>query len=374
MRSCPRSEELRDAVSAEEELSPTLAAHVATCSECAAAWAAARRFESGLDAAVSELVTDALPPTTVAASRSTPRASGRPPWAGMAFGALVTAALAAFAAIGVLTVAGSLSDSVGSRLGGGPTASEEATTTTVDCQLGDATVEVTVETTDPRAPSRIAYCVGGWRDDERVGDARVITCALLAGSDAPPGREDARRGAYLDACARVERVVVESPSPVFEDVVPAPSKPFRTWDEAADAVPWRLAAPTWLPDGYELAALQGFGGRTEPDVIGSVVASYLRNGTLLSVEQFYVQEPDAFRVELTIPGDALGDIETGQTAVGDSPAFWAQGVVEFTSGGPNLNVETLVLTWSDGEVGYRITSRSDDLATLRRIAESLGGG
>lgn len=47
---------------------------------------------------------------------------------------------------------------------------------------------------------------------------------------------------------------------------------------------------------------------------------------------------------------------------------------EFTSGGPNLDVGTLMLTWSEGEVGYRITSRSDDRETLRRIGESLGGG
>lgn len=374
MRSCPQSADLRTAVAAEEELSPTLAAHVAACHECAAVWVGARRFESGLDAAVNELVTDALPPTTVAAARSAPRASSRPPWAGMALGVIATVGLAAFAAVGVLTVAGSLSDTVSGRLGGGPAADEAAMTATVDCQLGDATMEVTVEAIGVEdAGPTVAYCIGATGEDREIGDVRVITCTLPASSDAPAGREDARRRAFLDACARIERVAVESPLPAAAELIPAPSRPFGSWEAAAEAVDWPILVPQWLPDGYELAALQGFGAPTEPDAIDSVAASYLRNGTLLSIEQFFIHEPGAFRIELTIPGDALGDVETGQAAVGTNPAFWAQGIVEYPMGGALLDVETLMLTWSDGQVGYRITSRSDDLETLLRIAESLDG-
>jgi hypothetical protein len=378
MRSCGRTDELRATAAAEEELSPSLAAHVAACTECATAWAAARRFESGLDAALGELVTDALPPTTVVASRSAPRASGGPRWTGVALGALATTALAAFAAIGVLNVVGSAFDTVGGRLGGGPAPADQATDT-VDCHLGDATVDVTVEEIGAAdARTSIAYCIGNpIVIDSRAAAERenAITCVRSverAGSG--PVVLDVRevdRDGYLGACTHLRDV---EPVPDAGDLIPAPSRPFGSWDAAVEAVGWPVLVPQWLPKGYELAALQGFGVPTDPSAIDSVVANYLRNGTLLTIDQFAIHDPATFSIELTIPGDALGDVATGQTVVGDSPAFWAQGVVEFTSGGPNLNVETLVLTWSDGEVGYRIASRSDDLETLRRIGEALGKG
>lgn len=102
-----------------------------------------------------------------------------------------------------------------------------------------------------------------------------------------------------------------------------------------------------------------------------MVATYLRNGTPLSIDQFVIADPDAFRIELTIPGDDLGAVSTGRTMVHQHHAFWAAGVVAETSGGPGLDVDTLVLTWSDDRVGYRITARIDDLEAVRRIAASL---
>lgn len=296
----------------------------------------------------------------------------------MALGAVATTALVAFAAIGIVTVGNSVADAVGSRLIGGADPTEQATVP-VDCHLGDAAVEVTVETIGAgSAVSRIAYCMGVpvEVDAPRESDGRnAITCVRSVASGAgrvaqgAMGVAEADRDAYLGACTYVRDV---DPLPDAGAILAAPSTPFASWDAASEAVGWSLHRPRWLPDGYELAALQGFGAATDPAAIDSVVAGYLRNGVLLSIDQFFIHEPDAFRVELTIPGEALGDVTTGQTTVGGSPAFWAQGVVEFTSGGPNLNVEALVLTWSDGEVGYRITSRGDDLETLRRIAESLG--
>jgi hypothetical protein len=248
---------------------------------------------------------------------------------------------------------------------------------TIDSHLGDATVEVTVDGTGA-ADGRtwIAYCIGAPIVVDAPADAdrsNAITCVRsveYAGTQRPLEAE-ADRDAYLGACTHVRDV---DPAPDARELIPALSRPFGSWEAADAAVEWSILVPQWLPDGYELAALQGFGAPTGPDAIDSVVASYLRNGTLLSIEQFFIHEPDAFRVELTIPGDQLGEVSTGQTAVGDNPAFWAQGVVEFTSGGPGMDIDTLLLTWSDSNVGYRITSRSDDLEALRRIGESLGGG
>ena len=51
MRRCPRSDEVRQSLAAEEPLAPDLSAHVAACADCTKASAAARRFDARLDAA-----------------------------------------------------------------------------------------------------------------------------------------------------------------------------------------------------------------------------------------------------------------------------------------------------------------------------------
>jgi hypothetical protein len=129
-----------------------------------------------------------------------------------------------------------------------------------------------------------------------------------------------------------------------------------------------------MPDGYELAALQGIGQPADPEAITAVVGTYLRSGTPLTIEQFTIADPEAFRIELSVPGDDLDKVSTGRTTVGGNSALWATGLGVATVGGPPLDVDTMVLTWSDGRVGYRLTSREDDLGTLRRIATSLVDG
>jgi hypothetical protein len=131
--------------------------------------------------------------------------------------------------------------------------------------------------------------------------------------------------------------------------------------------------PGWLPAGYDLVTLQGFAPPSDPEAIGSVVATYLRDGVPLSIEQFTIADPDAFRIELNGTGNALDLVTTGRTTVDGRAAFWADGVQILTVGGPDSDVE-MILTWSDGRVGYRITGRYLDLDDLRRISTSLDEG
>lgn len=186
-----------------------------------------------------------------------------------------------------------------------------------------------------------------------------------------PSPEASGDPAYLGACTTVMEVEVTLEEPP-DDGGRVPAVPLASWTDAFDATDWPVLRPRWLPDGYELAALQGFGTPADLGTVSSVVATYLRSGSPLTIEQFVIAEPDAFRIELSIPGDQLGDVATGRTTVDGHAAFWADGVV-VTAAGPGQDVDALVLTWTDGATGYRVTSRAEDLAALRRIGESLAG-
>ena len=183
--------------------------------------------------------------------------------------------------------------------------------------------------------------------------------------------DDGERDA-LGACTLVEGVDATD-LPIDADPPPAlPSTQFDSWDEAAATTALPVVRPGWLPDGYQLAALQGFAPSNNREAIDSVAATYLRNGMLLSLEQFAIADPDDAAVELSLPGSDLGGlVSAGQTTVGEQPAFWAAGVVAGPGGAPGSEVHALVLSWNDDGIGYRISARNEDLDTLERIAESL---
>lgn len=357
MRSCPREAVLREAFAAETPLDPPLEAHVATCEACARIRAQARRFEDRLDAAVAEMVTDALPAATLPAARA-----GRVPASGgglprVLLGIVATAALASFAVIGVISVGASISDAM-RGVGAAPSVGGDAG----DCHLGDPDVEVTSEVlaTDQDL-ARVAYCIG-----VTVGEPRELVCAAQVRPARPQDLD-----AHLEACSRVVDV---------EDVPPdgrgeaAASIPLGSWDAAADRVGWPLRRPGWVPDGYQLAALQGFFAPEEAGGIESVLATYLRNGIALGVEQFAISDPETFRIELNVDAGDLTEISTGQTTVDGRTAFWASGVGMVSTGLPSLDRGSLLLTWSDGRTGFRITSGTLDLETLQRVADSLAPG
>ena len=369
MRRCGRSDELRDLLAAETELPRGLAEHVPSCAECTRTYAAARRFESRLDTAMAELVTDALPPTTVPAAHMAPSSAGRRRSVGLFVSAVATAAVVGFAGVGIVSTGASLADAM---RGGSATDAPAVDAELVECQAGDASVAVEVEQVGSGSPTAVVtYCVV-LADGQSLTPAVTCVRTMPRAAPAPTSDQVDDGDAYLGACSRVR----EAARGRADEDVPSeavPSTPFRSWDEARSAVSWSVLRPDWLPEGYALAALQGFGSATSEDP-DSVTATYLRNGTPLSVEQFLVWDPGAFRIELSLPSDQLADVTTGRTTVDGHAAFWADGVVATTAHGPELNVQTLMLTWADDSVGYRITARSEDLETLLRIAESLDGG
>lgn len=368
MRRCARAEELREALAAEAPLDASLNAHVATCPECARIAAGARRFESRLDLAMAELVTDALPPSIVMAARTAPPAAGRRR-ARILASTILAAAVLGFAVIGAVATGTSVSDAI---LGGGPDrgSSPSGALPAVDCYLGEPVVDVVGGSATGEAPQvMVAYCIGEGSSTASAGTAITCVRAFEVGARIGP-REDDERG-YLGACMRVEEagsteLPAEAPSTA------SPPMPFPAWADAAAAVVWPVAQPRWLPDGYGLAALQGITSTGTPGTIDTVIATYLRAGVPLSLEQFTIADPDAFHVELALPGTGLRDVTTGQTPVNGSPAFWASGIDVATGHGPESNVDALVLAWRDDAVGYRITARDLDLETVRRVAESIG--
>jgi hypothetical protein len=381
MRRCAQSEEVREALAGEQPMAPDLAAHVAACAACSRVSAAARRFDAHLDAAVASLVTDALPPTTAVAARMAPRASRRRTTSGTLASTLLAGAFVVFAVVGVVTTGVSISDAMRSGSASEPEWAE-ADLDQVDCYVGGSIVEVTVERVGDTGPEGlVAYCFGvepPVSDRQAAAEcARSAAAAAAAAAGARRAQEGPSAGDSpividpqaddREACLLVEeRDAVDRRAEV--DAPPSTSRQFDSWEEAAGSTGWPMLRPGWLPDGYDLAALQGFSGEHRREAVESVSATYLRNGILLSFDQFEILDPDHRSVEVHLPGYDLGDVSAGQTTVGDHPAFWASGLVG-TLGGSEAAV--LELVWNDGTVGYRISARNEDLETLEHLAESL---
>jgi hypothetical protein len=287
---------------------------------------------------------------------------------------------AIFAVVGVVATGASISDA----MRGGSAVEPEATEPDlerVDCYVGGSIVEVTVDRVGDTGPEgMVAYCFGV---EPTVADRQAaIECARSAAAAADAAAEARRSqesasadapptvigpsGDARDACSIVEET--DAIDPADADRQPSRARQFDSWDEAAGSAAWQVLRPGWLPDGYDLAALQGFSGENGREAVDWVSATYLRNGILLSLDQFEIVDPDDRNVEVNLPGYELGDVSAGQTTVGDHPAFWASALVG-TLGGSEI--EVLELVWNDGRVGYRITARNEDLEALKRIAESL---
>lgn len=342
--------------------------------------AAARRFDARLDAAVAELVTDALPPTTAMAARMAPHTTRQRSMRGTLASTLVTGAFVIFAVVGVVATGASISDAMRSGSAVEPQATEPDLDR-VDCYIGDAVLEVTVERAGAIGPEgTVAYCFEVQTVDADRHGAMICAQATARGAAARMARESGGAGEpiivddgerdFPDACTVVEETDASERS-IEADRPPFPSSQFDSWDEAAATTAWPVLRPGWLPDGYQLAALQGFAASNDREAVDSVAATYLRNGIPLSFDQFEIVDPNDAAVELDLPGSELGKVSAGQTTVGDHPAFWAEALVAAPGGGPGSEVRALELVWNDGRIGYRMTARNEDLEALRRIAGSL---
>ena len=159
-------------------------------------------------------------------------------------------------------------------------------------------------------------------------------------------------------------------------IMPAHEIRFATWDEAKAKASFSLRTPGWTPPGFWLSALQSFMPEdpTAADVeIDSVVASFTGpDGRYAWLDQFWLAQPDKFDLARSLPEAGPG-IGHGVIRIAGRNALWQAGVVTLDDAGNPTGWDTsvLVLTWVDGQTGYRLQAKGLDLAALSRMGESL---
>ena len=152
---------------------------------------------------------------------------------------------------------------------------------------------------------------------------------------------------------------------------------FQDWDGARAAVDFALKEPRWTPEGFWLSALQSF----VPDAPGlelapqSVVATFSGSdgsGAYYWIDQFVIARPDEFDITSTLPV-AGPDVPHGVAQVAGLNALWSGAVMTLDATGQQLGWDrsVTVLTWTDGNGGYRLEGKGVTLLDLVRIAESL---
>lgn len=152
---------------------------------------------------------------------------------------------------------------------------------------------------------------------------------------------------------------------------------YEGWAAARAAVDFTLKEPSWTPPGFWLSALQSF----VPDAPElelapqSVVASFSGpdgSDAYYWIDQFAIARPDEFDIASTVPVAEAG-IPHGVVQVAGLKALWSGGVMTLDAVGQQLGWDRslTVLTWADGNVGYRLEARGLSLLDLVRVAESL---
>lgn len=160
-------------------------------------------------------------------------------------------------------------------------------------------------------------------------------------------------------------------------IMPAREIRFATWDEAKARASFSLRTPGWTPPGFWLSALQSFGLDTDPPAaaveVDSVVASFTGpDGQYAWLDQFWLAQPETFDLARSLPEPGPG-IGHGVVRIGGRNALWQAGVVTLDNAGnpTGWDRSVLVLTWVDGQTGYRLQAKGLDLAALSRMGESL---
>jgi hypothetical protein len=153
---------------------------------------------------------------------------------------------------------------------------------------------------------------------------------------------------------------------------------YASWpDSARAAVDFTLKEPAWTPGGFWLSALQSF----VPDAPGvdvtpqSIVASFtgpVGSDAYYWIDQFVIARPAEFDIASTLPV-ASPDIPHGVIEVGGLKALWSGAIMTLDDAGQPMGWDrsVTVVTWSDGELGYRLEGKGVSLADLLRVAESL---
>lgn len=395
MHSCPRAEEVRRLLAAEEALSRELVGHVADCTICGALSARERQ----LDAAIDDLVTDALPPETLIAARQPLQVMRVSPALRLIGSGVAAVAIALFAVVGV-AASGLVLTGVWSVPGTGadPEALQRDFTAcyvddahapdveragdfsvVVQHCLGDASDDLTgldfeIVTVFNRDAEAVTACLRdrGWQVDPVLEPGGRF---LVPPPNAPSGGEAERYHDDLDACSHLAAGGSLDPAPSpSAGVVAIEPQHFASWRDAEVAAGWQLLQPTDLPRGFRLTALQAFtlphapDGRTD-DVVASFTGT---GGGPISFSQARVADPAAFSFERSIPSPPA-DIELERIDIAGSLGYVMTGVpvTNEAGGDAGWDRDATVLVWQSSDVVYRLEGRHIAPEALLAIAGSL---
>lgn len=209
--------------------------------------------------------------------------------------------------------------------------------------------------------------------------AAAVMLSFVASSSFRPLLEPPRNtqtGVSVGAAA--ERMVARSTGTVDpSSLIELREHRYPNWDAARAAVDLTLKEPAWTPNGFSLSALQSF----VPEVAGSdvtpqsIVASFSGpdgSDAYYWIDQFAIATPAEFDIARTLPV-AAPDLPHGVIEVGGLKALWSGGMMTLDDAGQPAGWDrsVTVLTWSDGDLGYRLEGKGVSLADLVRVAESL---
>lgn len=151
---------------------------------------------------------------------------------------------------------------------------------------------------------------------------------------------------------------------------------YRNWAEAAATVSViRVREAKHVPSGFSLTALQSFvpavEGHDRPE---GVVATFTGPGdAIYSVDQFYIAEQGKFDISQTIAAQPPPEVAHGVLELNGTTAHWIAGAVRVDEmgNGTGWDRSMTVLTWSEGNTGYRVEARGLGLAQLVEVAAGL---
>jgi len=161
------------------------------------------------------------------------------------------------------------------------------------------------------------------------------------------------------------------------DIQPLQDVRYPEWEAARAAVRFPLKVPGAIPPDFSEPVLQSFvvDGPDAGDaaIPVSVVATYSGpDDAVLSIDQFEIGDA-AFEIGKTLPADPPASISRGTITVNGKAGYWMAGVAtsDDSGAGTGWDDRVLVLTWADGNVGYRLQATGLDLVALTAIARSL---
>lgn len=208
-----------------------------------------------------------------------------------------------------------------------------------------------------------------------VGAVAVVAVALSVDPTTRPSVAEPPVAPAASARPGPTIAVANARSGTANGLVPAREFRFDTWAQASGQAMFPLRQPGWIPAGFWLSALQSFQPPAASDdtPLDSIVATYTGpDGTYLIVDQYWLVEPEGFDLDRTLPVQPDGVAQVVAEVAGKA-ARWQAGKMNLDDAGNPVRWDgsVTVLTWLDGQQGYRLEGQGPDLATLIRVGEGL---